>query len=123
MSRYHPSAPSSSKPIESVSITLALLLVVAFAMAAWWAVDKIDTRELLNEQKSISAGLAARKERIVQEQDSSVTWDDAVVNLREGNQAWIAENLVDWMSEFFSHDRVYIVAPDGSVVRAAEDGV
>jgi diguanylate cyclase (GGDEF)-like protein len=123
MSRYHPAAPTSTKPIAFVSLALSLLLVVAFAMAAWWAVDKIDTRELMDEQQAIAAGLVARKERIIQEQDSSVVWDDAVSNLRANNQAWIAENLVDWMSDYFAHDRVYIIAPDGGVVRAAEDGV
>jgi diguanylate cyclase (GGDEF)-like protein len=99
-----------------------MMLVMAFAMAAWWAVDKIDMREMLEERHSIAAALVARKNRIVQEQDSSSAWDDSVVNLRADNQPWIAENLVDWMSGFFFHDRVYVLAPDDHVVRAAEAG-
>ncbi|WP_108396099.1 putative bifunctional diguanylate cyclase/phosphodiesterase [Devosia submarina] len=122
MSSLHPTGSTSTRSIAFVSLALALALVMAFVMAAWWAVDKIDTRELLNERQSIAAGLVARKNRIAQEQDSSAVGDDAVVNLRANNQPWIARNLADWMSQFFSHDRVYVLAPDDRVVRAAEAG-
>jgi diguanylate cyclase (GGDEF)-like protein len=91
-------------------------------MAVGWAVDRIDARELVEEQRYIAGGLEAYKRRVELEQDSSAAWDDAVINLRADNQPWIAENLVDWMSEFFSHDRVYVVGPDGAIVRAAAAG-
>jgi diguanylate cyclase (GGDEF)-like protein len=122
MSGYHSAGKSSTQPIALVAITLALTLVIAFAMAAGWAADRIDTRELVEERQNIAAGLSARKQRIAVEQDSSALWDDAVVNLRLNNQDWLAENLVDWMSEYFGHDRVYVLAPDDGVVRAAADG-
>ncbi|WP_206524647.1 EAL domain-containing protein [Devosia sp. 1566] len=109
--------------MATVSLCLALALVLAFAVAAWWAVHRIDTRELVEEQHYIAAGIAARKERIAMEQDSSAAGDDAVVNLRAANQTWIAQNLVEWMGTFFKHDRVYVIAPDNRVVRAANEGV
>lgn len=122
MSSYQSAGKRGTQPIAIVAITLALTLVLSFAMAAFWAVDRIDTRELVDERQSIASGLSARKQRIAMEQDSSGVWDDAVLNLRSNNQAWIAENLVEWMSEFFSHDRVYVLAPDNSLVRGAEAG-
>jgi diguanylate cyclase (GGDEF)-like protein len=122
MSKHQSAGHNSTEPIALVSIGLALTLVLAFVMAAFWAVDRIDTRELVEERQNIAAALSARKERIAIEQDSSAIWDDAVLNLRADNQPWIAENLIDWMSEYHLHDRVYAIAPDGQIVRAAELG-
>ena len=117
-----PGQEHSIRPLASVSLCLTLALVLAFAFAGWWAVDRIDTRELAEEQQYIAAGIAARKDRIAIEQDSAAAWDDAVLNLRAGNQTWIAQNLVERMGEFFNHDRVYIIGPDQGVVRAANAG-
>ncbi len=97
-------------------------MVIGFTMAVFWAVERIDTRALLDEQRYIAAGLAARQQRIGSEQDSAAVWDDAVINLRQDNQAWIADNLTAWMSGFFGHDRIYVMAPDGTVKAAASAG-
>lgn len=74
------------------------------------------------EKTSLSAALQEELQRLSVEQDSSAEWDDAVVKVREGDEEWIAENLAEWMSDFFGHDRVYVIAPDNSVIRAAEAG-
>jgi len=112
----------SFTPVAAVSLSLALALIIGFAMAIFWAVERIDNRELVEEQRYISSGLEARQQRIGVEQDSALVWDDAVLNLRRDDQAWIAGNLTAWMSEFFGHDRVYVIAANGTVVGAARDG-
>lgn len=122
MSSYRPAGKRGTPPIAFVAVMLALTLVLAFGMAALWAVDRIDTKELIEERQSIAAGLSARRQRIALDQDGSIVWDDAVINLRSDNQGWIAENLAEWMGEHFGHDRVYVLAPDNRLVRGAASG-
>ena len=104
------------------STLLGLLLLATLVVCVWWAVDRIDTRSLEVEKASLTAAVREELERLSTEQDSSAEWDDAVVKVRERDQTWIAENLAEWMSDFFGHSRVYVIAPDDSVVRAAATG-
>ena len=104
------------------STLLGTLILTTLALCVWWAVDRIDARALQDERVSIESTLQGELTRIAIEQDSSAAWDEAVAKVRERDQAWIAENLAEWMSKFFGHDRVYVVAPDNSVVRAAAAG-
>ena len=104
------------------STLLGLLLLATLVLCVWWAVDRIDTRSLEGEKASLTAAFQEELQRLSVEQDSSAEWDDAVVKVRERDQTWIAENLAEWMSDFFGHSRVYVIAPDNSVVRAAATG-
>lgn len=113
---------ASVTSVAAVSLCLALALVVGFAMAAFWAVDRIDGRHLIEEQRFIADGLAARMRRLELEQGTVAASDEAVINLRAGNQAWIGDNLAEWMSAFFGHDRVYLIGPKGQIIRAAANG-
>lgn len=112
----------TTRPIVFVSLLICGSFVAALAFAAVWAVDRLDSRAMMEENRSLSVALAEEKDRLALEQDSSAVWDDAVVNIRANNQPWIAENLTEWMSDYFDHDRVYVIAPDGHVVRAAKAG-
>ncbi|SEQ43762.1 periplasmic sensor diguanylate cyclase/phosphodiesterase [Devosia sp. YR412] len=104
------------------STLLGTCLIATLALCIWWAVDRIDSRALVNERAALDTALVQEVKRIAVEQDSSAAWDEAVIKLRENDQAWIAENLAEWMSSFFDHDRVYVVAPEGDIVRAASAG-
>ena len=104
------------------STLLGGLLVATLILCVWWAVYRIDFRSLQGEKASLAAAFAEELQRMPTEQNSSAEWDDAVVNLRQSNLVWIEDNLAEWMSEFFGHDRVYVVAPNGSVIRAASNG-
>jgi sensor domain CHASE-containing protein len=68
------------------------------------------------------AGLQEQADELPIEQDSSAQWDDAVVAVRANDGPWMAENLVEWMSEYYGHDRVYVLNPDNEPVRATEKG-
>lgn len=98
------------------------MLAVVIGWFAWWAASRIDDRSIARETQAIRRGLREISDRLPVEQDSSAIWDDAVVNLRAGNEAWIAENLAEWMSEYFGHDRVYILDPGNQPIRAVENG-
>ncbi|WDQ98206.1 bifunctional diguanylate cyclase/phosphodiesterase [Devosia sp. J2-20] len=112
----------ASRHFILISIVLVVTMVIVLAISAGWAVQRIDKLEKTEEIRALSAALAREGNLLVVEQKSSTVWDESVHNLRANNQSWIAENLVDWMGEFYTHDRVYVVAPDGRVVRAAVHG-
>ena len=121
----NPAASGSNRAtfrLVLASTLLGLVLLATLVMCVWWAVDRIDARSLEGERASLTAALQEELQRLSLEQDSSAEWDDAVVKVRERDQTWIAENLTDWMSDFFGHTRVYVIAPNNRVIRAAEMG-
>lgn len=118
------SPPTSlSRQISILSMTFGTVLVTGLSLFGWWAASSIDDRAMARQTRAVHRGLIELMERIPIEQDSSAIWDDAVINLRAGNQAWIAENLGEWMSEYFQHDRIYVLDEDDLPVRAVSDGV
>lgn len=104
----------------SVGLGLCLLLVSIFV--GWWAVQRIDDRALSDQSALARAGLQEQADELPLEQDSSAIWDDAVIAVRANDGPWMAENLVEWMGEYYGHDRVYVLGPDNQPVRAAENG-
>jgi len=96
------------------------MLFLVLGLATWWAAERLDSKTATDERRAVGAQLTEEMVRLPQEQDSSIVWDDAVLNLRSNNQTWIANNLTEWLSTFYGHDRVYVIAPEGRVVRAAE---
>jgi diguanylate cyclase (GGDEF)-like protein len=98
------------------------VLVSSLGLVGWWAASSIDNSAIERQTRAVHRGLDEIMERIPVEQDSSTIWDDAVINLRTGNDAWIAENLGEWMSEYFRHDRVYILDESDRPVRAVWKG-
>jgi len=121
-----PPASSGNRATYRLVLTstfLGTLLLATLVLCVWWAVDRIDTRSLEAEKVAVIAALQEELQRLAIEQDSSAEWDDAVVKVREGDQTWIAENLAEWMSDFFGHSRVYVIAHDDSVLRAAANGL
>ncbi|MBU1336467.1 MAG: bifunctional diguanylate cyclase/phosphodiesterase [Alphaproteobacteria bacterium] len=108
--------------LSATVVLLSVMLTIALATLGWWAAVKIDDRSIARETKALRTGLAELLDRIPHEQDSSVVWTEAVVNVRAGNDQWIAENLAEWLSDYFGHDRVYLIDPDGEPIRAVERG-
>jgi diguanylate cyclase (GGDEF)-like protein len=102
-------------------LVVAAVSVVAFAFT-WWAADRIDNSAVEQQRRSVTVGLREVADRVPVEQDSSAIWDDAVINLRANNEAWLAENLGEWMSEYFGHDRVYLLDSSNRSVRSVQRG-
>jgi len=113
---------SLSHQITILSLVFAAALMAGLGMFGWWAASRIDDRAIAGQSKAIQSGLTDIAEQIPVEQDSAIVWDEAVINLRTNDQAWIAENLGEWISEYYEHDRVYILNPENVAVRAVEDG-
>lgn len=111
-----------SRQITNLSIVFALALIAAVGFFGWWAASRIDDRSIARQAHAIQTGLADIAARLPVEQNSSAIWDDAVLNLRSGNGPWIEENLTVWMSDYFGHDRVYILDSANEAAHAARDG-
>lgn len=109
---------SLSRQISYLSFAFATVLLVVLGAFGWWAASSIDDRAMARQSRAVERGLAEIVARIPVEQDGSAVWDDAVVNLRAGNEAWIADNLAEWMSDYFGHDRIYILDANDVPIRA-----
>jgi diguanylate cyclase (GGDEF)-like protein len=114
---------SLSAQLTWITIAAAGVFLVSLALFGWWAVSRIDERSLERETSFARIGLEELAARLTKEQDSSAIWDDAVTNVRAANEAWIDENLVLWMSEYYGHDRVFVLDPENEPIRAAADGL
>lgn len=116
--------PTSSlaRQITAVSYLFAFVLVSVIGLFGWWAASRIDDRAMARETRSVHKELAEIAARLPVEQDSSVVWNDAVLNLRSNNTPWIENNLAEWMSVHFSHDQIFLLDPNDQVVRAVELG-
>ena len=98
-----------------------VLLAISVAFG-WWAVVRIDERQIARQTRSVHTGFSEILDSIPVNQDSSAIWDDAVLHARAADQEWLAENLVEWLGEYYHYDRVYLLGPDGTVVRASASG-
>jgi len=77
---------------------------------------------MAKQTRAVHRGLLEIMERIPVEQDTSVIWDEAVLNLRKRDGDWIAENLAEWMSEYFGHDRVFLLDAQNTLIRSVSNG-
>lgn len=98
------------------------IVCVAVVLFGWWAASRIDANATDQQRHALGLGLQEILDRIPVEQNSSAIWDDAVINLRTANEAWLAENLAEWMSNYFGHDEVYILDATDRPVRSVHGG-
>ena len=117
------SSTSLSQQVTILSIVLVATLVAGLGSFGWWAASRIDDKAIARQFGAIQRGLADLAARTSIEQGVSVVSDDAVINLRGDHQAWIVRNLGQWSSEFFGHDRVYIIGPGDGLVQALGHGL
>jgi diguanylate cyclase (GGDEF)-like protein len=108
-----------SRNLSVLIFTAILLFVIGLG---WWAAGRIDEETLQRQVRSINRGLSEIEKRVPFEQDTSAVWNEAVINLRENNQEWIADNLAEWISSYFDHNRVYLLDPRNSPVRVVIHG-
>ncbi|GLQ55352.1 bifunctional diguanylate cyclase/phosphodiesterase [Devosia nitrariae] len=95
----------------------ALALLLGFGM---WAVIAVDDEAIQRQADFVASGIAAVYERLPVEQESAVIWDEAVVRVRMGDQAWMEENLGLWMGEYFGHDSNYVLTPRDEPIHAMQ---
>jgi diguanylate cyclase (GGDEF)-like protein len=103
-------------------IGVVVAVIVGAVSFGWWAADRIDSASVDQQRRALTIGLQEFADRVPVEQDSSAIWDDAVLNVRADNDAWLAENLAEWVSEYFGHDEVYILDSTDRAVRSVLAG-
>lgn len=114
---------SLSRQISILAFALAGALVALLAGFGWWAASNIDDRSIARETRAVLKGLGEATTSIPLDQDSAVVWDDAVIYTRADDHEWIADNLAEWMSEYYGFDRVYLLDASDRPFHVVEDGV
>src|SRR5690606_4274877 len=86
-------------------VTLIVLALAAFSLALLLGFGIFATletdRNSLEKQKSFAAtGLADETAELLRQQKSVTFWDDAVAAARNLDQAWMSENLGEWLHSY-----------------------
>lgn len=100
---------------------VATFWVVSIVVLGWWAASEIDHESEMRQASHARAALQELLERLPKEQDSLAIWDEAVIGVRNNDGPWMAENLAEWVSAFYGHDRIYVLTPNNQPLRAVVD--
>ncbi|MCR4264721.1 bifunctional diguanylate cyclase/phosphodiesterase [Nitratireductor sp. ZSWI3] len=116
----------TSKDLTSqIRVTLGVLAGVAAAGAIAISIVasiRIDQNVVLKQRELVEHALEEQIEAVQQQQKSITVWDDHVIHARNRDQLWLAENVGEWMYDYFGHDRAYVQDEHGNVVHAMRDG-
>lgn len=93
------------------------------ACFAYWAMTTVDRQALERQTRFVQSGLDAVLERLPVEQESATVWDEAVLRTKAADQAWMAENLGEWMGSYFGHDSDYVLNDRNEPIHAMRNGV
>ncbi|MET3523540.1 bifunctional diguanylate cyclase/phosphodiesterase [Mesorhizobium abyssinicae] len=120
------SARASNSPLTH-QVTLTVLMLAAFALAmvfgfGFYATAQADHVSLERQKIFFANGLKDQIAAVEREQESVTVWDDSIINVKAGNQAWIEENLSVWMYSYYGHNRVYVLDAANHPVHAMREG-
>ncbi len=111
-----------TKRTISLFAVITIAVILSIVAVGWWVASQID-KEASEEQSRLAAsGLDALVQELPKTQESVTIWNDAVEAARANDEAWLSENLVEWMGEFYGYQRVYLLDASDRAVRAARDG-
>jgi diguanylate cyclase (GGDEF)-like protein len=96
-----------------------LLMVIGFGA---FATMRADQDALLRQTAFVENGLNDAVAAMMREQESVAVWDDAVTFAKAHDQQWMDENLGEWMSSYYGHDRIFVLDEHDRPVYAMEDG-
>ncbi|TPJ30094.1 EAL domain-containing protein [Mesorhizobium sp. B2-7-2] len=120
------SVRQNSSPLTR-QVTLTVLTLATFALAivvgfGFYAASQADDASLVRQKMFIADGLKDQIASVQREQESVSVWDDAIINVKAGNQTWIEENLSVWMFTYYGHNRVYILDAANHAIHAMREG-
>ncbi|QSY93039.1 ATPase [Rhizobium bangladeshense] len=109
--------------ITFVLVTLTCAAAVLFCGFAWLASVKVDDFYLRRQADFVAQGLEEQIQALPREQESVTKWDDAFLYAKQRNHEWLLENIGQWTSRYFGHDRTYIFDDANRLMFAFRDGV
>lgn len=87
-----------------------------------WAMIQVDRQAVEREERLLRRGLEAATAEVSYEQESVTFWNDAVIRARARDQEWLANNLGEWMHDYYGHDRAYVLDERDQAFDAMLDG-
>lgn len=105
---------SVSAQIVWAAVVLAICLAAVAIFSVSWAMGRIDDRALGEQRQTIEAALFEARARLAADQAATTVTPDEV--------AIETDELDRRLTTALGHDRAYILAPDGKVLRASVDG-
>ncbi|WP_449394574.1 putative bifunctional diguanylate cyclase/phosphodiesterase [Devosia riboflavina] len=105
---------SISAQIVWAAVVLAICLAAVAVVSVSWAMGRIDDRALGEQSQTIEAALFEARARLASDQ-AATTVTPAEIGAE-------TDELDRRLTTALGHDRAYILAPDGKVLRASVDG-
>ncbi|MGC1271338.1 MAG: CHASE4 domain-containing protein, partial [Croceibacterium sp.] len=109
-----------------VAPTLAAMGILALILGSFLHLStrRSDGLALDRQKHLVNVAVEQSEAAIVNDQEGSTLWDDAVVRLRQRplDLDWIDNNLGIWFFTHYGHDEVYILSPQGEPVYAMHAG-
>jgi diguanylate cyclase (GGDEF)-like protein len=117
---------SNGRPL-TLQVTLSVLMLSALAgvlvvVLGMIAVVNVDAESDRRQKVFAANGIREQIDNLEREQQSVVVWDDAVTRSAAGDQAWMSENLGEWMWSYYGHDRAYVLDGDDKPIHAMQVG-
>lgn len=101
-----------------------LIFLGATALLAWSALG-VDHIVVARETRLFDAAVSRLKIQIPRDQESVTIWDDVLEHLAVDSPeatAWLDENIITWMAEYFDHDEIYVLDGNGRALFSYRDG-
>ncbi|NKK76191.1 ATP-binding protein [Rhizobium leguminosarum] len=108
--------------ITFVLVTLTCAAAVLLCGFAWLAAVKVDDLSLRRQADFVGQGLEEQIAALPREQESVTKWDDAFLYAKQRNHEWLLDNVGQWTSRYFGHDRTYIFDDTNRLMFAFRDG-
>ncbi|WP_045684031.1 putative bifunctional diguanylate cyclase/phosphodiesterase [Martelella endophytica] len=104
------------------ALTLTLMVGLGVFVLLIWAGKETDEASQERQARLVRLVISQLQTDVAHSQESATVWDDAVVEVRAGNAAWIDDNLGTWMHDYFGFDSVYVLDTSDRPIYAFTDG-
>ncbi len=101
-----------------------LIFLGAVALLTWSALG-VDRIVVARETRMFDAAINRLKVQLPRDQESVTIWDDVLDHLAVETPeatAWLDENIVTWMADYFDHDEIYVLDGTGRALFVYRDG-
>lgn len=96
-------------------VTVLLITLTTACFAVYWASDRTNHDEALQQQKIIQTTLTQNLEEMLKQQRSLTRWQPLASQLEQPqpDSGWLNDNVGSWLSGMFEHQLIYLLTTDG----------